>query len=90
MPGETLIAMGLILNMFGVVVIFVWGPPQPDFQAYVGISVEDGTVLSDGKTASQHVKQVARKKRVYTLISRSGLVIIFFGFGLQLLGTICG
>jgi hypothetical protein len=79
--------LGLILGMVGVAVIFIWGPPQPLFQEYVGISVEDDTPMDDGRTAKEHVADEKRKKKLYKRMSSLGLGLIFIGFLLQFIDS---
>jgi hypothetical protein len=65
MPKHVLTVAGLIVEALGVVIIFVWGPPMPDFQEYVGLSVKPATRLPDGRTAREHADE-ARKRRQST------------------------
>lgn len=87
MGAHPLTEFGLLLGMAGVIVIFIWGPPQPVFQDYVGISVQDATPLSDGRTAKEHVEEEQKKKRHYKRMSSFGLALIFFGFLLQFIDS---
>jgi hypothetical protein len=73
-----------MLGILGVVLIFIWGPPQPDFDEYVGFSASDDTVLGDGTKASDIVAAAKRRKRRHRIISSIGLSLIFCGFGVQL------
>jgi hypothetical protein len=36
--------VGLIFNMVGVGILFIWGPPQPSFEGGGGLLLEDPTV----------------------------------------------
>ena len=45
--------LGLFFGMVGVVIIFIWGPPQPSFQQGEPLSLEDLFVLPNGQTLKQ-------------------------------------
>jgi hypothetical protein len=64
---------GLIVEFVGVLMIFVWGPPQPDFREYGALLLEGGPD-----------KTVVRKKRRYEILSRLALSLIAIGLLLQL------
>ena len=76
--------VGLILGMVGVVLIFRWGPPQPTFEEGVGIGLEDGTPLADGRTVAEHDVEVRALRTKHNKMSRAGLSMVFSGFALQL------
>jgi hypothetical protein len=46
MPLHPWTAVGLILGMIGVIILFFWGPPQPAFQEYVSEHEDAGHKLS--------------------------------------------
>lgn len=79
--------VGLVLGIIVVVIIFVWGPPQPSFQEYTPISVEESTPLSSGKTAGEEAKDAARQKKLYDRMSKAGLGFILAGFVLQAIAS---
>jgi hypothetical protein len=62
--------VGLILNILGVVLIYVWLMPN--------------TFSPDGSTASDRVDAARRQKGLYRFVSGLGLVLILVGFALQL------
>ena len=72
-PAHPLTVIGLGIELFGVFGIFIWGPPQPDFQPYTLIRTQD-----DADPA------VIRNKRRHEVRSRIGLALIAIGIGLQL------
>lgn len=84
MTAQWLNTIGLVLGMAGVVLIFIWGPPQPDLNESVGIALETATVLADGTKVSDLEDVTRRRKRRHQIISSIGLVLVFCGFGVQL------
>jgi drug/metabolite transporter (DMT)-like permease len=87
MSREWLNVIGLSLGILGVLMIFVWGPPQPSFERGVGLGLEAGNVLPDGKTVAEHDRETEAKERFTTIMSRIGLSFILFGFIVQLIGS---
>ena len=81
--------VGLVLGMLGVVILFIWGPPQPDFNENVsiGVSFTEDVVFADGTKPSDIVAHVKRRKRRHQIMSRVGLGLIGFGFGAQLMAV---
>jgi hypothetical protein len=81
--------IGLIFGMIGVVIIFLWGPPQPSFQQGVWVGLNPGTRLQDrgGKTVAEIDAETAATKTFYQHMSQLGLVFIFIGFGCQLIAV---
>ena len=80
--------LGLIFGIIGVVIIFIWGPPQPDHSSGVGIALEDATYIQkEGKTVEQINDQVKMRKVCYRIMSNIGLALILLGFALQLWST---
>jgi hypothetical protein len=79
---------GLALGMAGVVVIFIWGPPQPDFTEGVAIGATEETVLEDGRKVSDMIEHTRHLKRVHSIMSRVGLGLIGCGFALQIVAVI--
>jgi hypothetical protein len=47
-------AAGLVLNMIGVVIIFIWGPPQPSFE---------GEAYGPAESKETEVRREAQRKR---------------------------
>jgi drug/metabolite transporter (DMT)-like permease len=79
--------IGLCLGIIGVVLLFIWGPPQPSFEKGVGIVLSAGNVLSDGKTVAEHDRDIDAEKQFTARISRVGLGLILLGFVAQLYGS---
>jgi hypothetical protein len=67
--------IGLVFGVVGVVLIFIWGPPQPSFEG-------DSLLLESTNEAA-----LAAKKTHYKRMSRIGLALIGLGFVLQLWGV---
>jgi len=69
--------VGLALGMVGVVIIFIWGLPQPDLDP-------------QGKLLLAAPPDVATMllRTHYENMSRFGLILIFLGFVAQLLATL--
>lgn len=82
--AQSLNTIGLLLGLVGVVLIFFWGPPQPQLDEGVGLGLEDGTPLGDGLTVAQHNANVRRRRLRHQILSRVGLGLVFLGFLLQL------
>ena len=76
--------IGLLLGMAGVVIIFIWGSPQPDLDEDVKVALDTGTVLTDGRKVSDMEEAARRLKRQHEIMSRVGLGLIGVGFLAQL------
>lgn len=87
LTAQWLNRIGLVLGMAGVVIIFIWGPPQPDFDEGVGIGLEDGNVLRDGRTVADFRNDQRRLRRRHEIVSRVGLGLVGLGFFVQLVAT---
>lgn len=86
---QLLNSIGLVISMAGVLIIFKFGPPQPNHETGVGISLQDNTVLSDGRTVAQHDQDVEKIRKRYLCMSQLGLALVFIGFAFQLWATWC-
>jgi len=73
--------VGLLVAMVGVVILFIWGPPQPGFQE--GVSIE-----AEGYWVDELESKKAIKRRKYTWMSRVGLFLVGLGFLGQFVATI--
>jgi hypothetical protein len=76
--------VGLLLGIAGVVILFIWGPPQPNLDEAVGLALDFGTVLANGEKVSDMEEDVRRLKRRHEIMSRIGLGLIGLGFAAQL------
>lgn len=78
-------SIGLILGIIGVVFIFIWGPPQPKLTPGVSLGLESGTQINNtGKTVADYNREVEKRRKCHTLMSRFGLFLILIGFVFQL------
>ena len=78
MTAQSLNTIGLALGMVGVVILFIWGPPQPDF-------IEgDVYIASDDTEIAARVKRLKRRHKV---MSRIGPGLIGVGFFAQLVAV---
>jgi hypothetical protein len=72
MFGQSLTVIGLIIEAAGVFMIFIWGPPQPNFEW------EEHDVVTAGSS------RPSSKKSRYRAMSFMALVLIFAGLLFQL------
>jgi hypothetical protein len=86
--GKLLITIGLLLGLVGVIIIFIWGPPQLQLEEGIGIGLEDNNPIGEnGKTVKQFNEETKNRRRRHNILSRVGLGLIFIGFIFQLWGT---
>jgi len=70
MNSRLLNTIGLVLGIIGVLFLFVWGPPQPSFEAGVSVGLENATPLdSSGKTVADHNRELEAKRKFYYYVS---------------------
>jgi hypothetical protein len=81
--------IGLGAGMIGVLLIFIWGPPQPVLEEGVSLGLEDGTPLPEGGTVADRNQRVKARRRRHVFLSRFGLMLVGVGFLCQLLATYC-
>jgi hypothetical protein len=87
--SEKLNILGLTLNILGVIILFIWGPPQPSLEEGFGIGLEGGAPIDDqGTTVDMHDEKVRKKKKRFTCMSRVGLGLVLLGFICQLLAAL--
>ena len=85
--AQLLNSVGLVLSMIGVLLIFCFGPPMPDLEHGVGLALDEGTRLADGRTVAEHNADRLRLRIRHSRISQAGLLLVFAGFSLQLWAT---
>jgi hypothetical protein len=71
--------VGLIIATIGGIVIFIWSPPQPSFEA-PSLGLESGTRLPDGRTVRDAEREATWRRSYYRQMSSVGLVLIILGF----------
>ncbi len=85
MDPQILSTIGLIFSIIGVLMVFIWGPPQPTLTSGKSFGLENGTPIDNsGKTVADNNREVEKRRKTYTCMSRIGLILIMIGFGLQL------
>jgi len=84
---QLLNSVGLVFGMVGVVILFKYGPPQPNLETGVGFGLEDKNVLANGRTVQEHNQDIKATKKHYSEMSKLGLALIFIGFACQLWAT---
>ena len=78
-------ASGLVLNMIGVLIVFVFGFPQPDYDNGCCLGLESATVIDDkGHTVGDFEKRNRKNKKWHKAWAILGLIYLFVGFGFQL------
>lgn len=87
MPNQILNTIGLLFSIGGVALLFRFGPPMPTFEEGVGLGLEGGTRLKDGRTVDEHNADVRKAKRQHEKWSRIALILIIIGFAIQLSAT---
>ncbi len=89
MNSKCLNIIGLCFGLLGVVLIFIWGPPQPLLEEGIGIGLEDNTIIDEnGKTVKQYNLEVSRKRKKHNFLSKAGLGLVFLGFVFQLIASL--
>lgn len=83
MTAQHLNALGLLLGMVGVLLLFFWGPPLPEMRGAVGIALQSTTVLADGRRVADIEEAEKRLRHRHEIFSRFGLGLLFFGFAAQ-------
>lgn len=69
-------SIGLLLGIAGVVLLFFYGSPQPDFQKGISLGL-------DGPEVDEQIKRVKKLKNKYLVRSRFALALILIGFVFQ-------
>ncbi|NUW65316.1 hypothetical protein HUZ94_17105 [Cronobacter sakazakii] len=88
MTSPELNAIGLISNIFGVILIFFFGLPQPSHDEGVSLGLEENTRLNDGTTVKQRNLKIKRRRLIYKFFACLALVLMLMGFALQFLSII--
>jgi len=75
--------------MFGVLLLFFFGFPQPNFDEEVGLSLETNTITENGTSVKDIVNKTKRRKKIYKGLSFFALFCLFLGFGFQFYAIWC-
>src|SRR5215831_18157772 len=65
MEAKILNTIGLVLSIMGGSLLFFYGFPQPTHEEGIGLTLEDGTVLPDGRTAQRGHSEGERQAPVH-------------------------
>lgn len=77
---------GLLLNIVGVLIAFLFAFPQPDYDEGYGIGLEDGDVIDDKGTTVKEAREINQlKKRWHKAWAILGLVYLLTGLLSQLM-----
>ena len=76
---QILTSAGLVLDIFGASLLFVYGSPQPSFEEADVVIIENAAIAEKSK----------KLKKQYLVRSRVGLALLILGFTLQLLASWC-
>lgn len=77
-------ALALVFGFLGALVIFVYGPPQPNLEPDVGITLELETILPNGQTVREYGEAQERLRSKHLNWSRLGIALIGTSFFMQL------
>lgn len=77
-------ALALVIGFAGALIIFIYGPPQPNLEEGVGRRLEDGTRLANGMTVKEHNEAQKKLKSRHVFRSRFGIALIGASFLMQL------
>lgn len=86
MTSNIVITTGLILNLIGIILLFNFGFPQPNFSEHVGLVLGENDDVDDGMTGKQYAEKQREKKELYIFVSKISLVAIVVGSILQITG----
>jgi hypothetical protein len=78
-------SIGLMLDIFGVILLFIWGPPVPNMEGTIKLALESGTRLSDGTIVGELERQQLDRRRLHSRMSKVALATIAMGFAVQLI-----
>lgn len=76
MSTQLLNAIGLFLNICGVILLFFYGFPQPSLEEGISLGIA-------GPQVEEHNRQVKELKKRYVCLSRLALSLVVLGFVLQ-------
>jgi hypothetical protein len=76
-------SFGLICNIVGVVLVWIFGWPQPSHEESIGLGLEDSTPLKNGLTVREWKARIGERRATYRIQSIVGLLLMIAGFGFQ-------
>jgi hypothetical protein len=79
--------IGLTFDIIGAIILFFYGPPQPNLEEGIALGAEDYTPLPSGKTVKEHNEEIRNLRKKFISISRFAMILIIIGFALQLLAN---
>jgi hypothetical protein len=79
--------IGLGSNILGVLMLFHWGFPQPEFSGGGALIVEDSNLAPDGRTYGSVRREAKATFMTYNNLSGMALFLILVGFVLQIIAT---
>lgn len=88
MTVRALSLIGLSLNMLATMILFFFGFPQPNHEEGVSLGVSEATVFADGTSVKEINRRQVRRRRIYRVVSSTGLLLMFLGFAAQLLAIL--
>ena len=81
--SQIMSAIGLMFDIIGIIILFYFGPPV------IRITREGHQILPYNARDEAITKKNQAIYRKHDRMSKIGLVLVFLGFVLQLLGTLC-
>ena len=75
--------IGLACGLTGVVIIFIWGPPQPNMEPGMSLGLS-------GPMVADHDRAMSARRLKHKILSRVGLAFIWMAFACQLWAVLVG
>lgn len=88
LTAVTLTQIGFMLEVPGVLILFIRGPLTPSFDAGESLDVEDRTPLADGRAVTDRNADNAQAKRAHQREARIGLGLVGAGLLAQFAATL--
>jgi len=85
--SQVLNSLGLICNIVGVVLVWIFGWPQPSHEEGVSLGLENSTPLPNGLTVAQNNVLIRDRRAKYKFQSSAGVTLMALGFIFQLIAT---